>query len=153
MSATESRYVFKANVDRTANSVLRTTAPETTRKLKGYSSLTFLLWYICISAVTFAALFWYFYSNNCSFRSEIIPNLQDYSFYDSYGSGRNYLCNSRIAMVRPALESWFTGEKSPRATNSHTLPTERITFYCLLGNFGDKDYGKFRYFIYDKIIS
>jgi hypothetical protein len=148
MSSKENNKVtVTEHLDRLANSALRTTAPDTTRKLQGLSSYTFLVWYVAASSVSLAALFWYFYTQNCSFRSEIIPNLYDYSFYNSYGSGRNYLCNTRIAMTRPVMESWYTAAPEPKSNNGLSVtPIERITFYCLLGNFKASDYGKFRYF-------
>lgn len=145
----ESPSFWNQHVDKTANSLLLSTAPETTRRLKGILSLTFIIWYGVASCVSFALLFWQFYTQNCSFRSEIIPNLSDFSRYDSYGNGRNYLCNSKIAMEINVAESWFS------ADNSQSLPgttNQKITFYCLLGNFKPDDYGNFRYVINDILV-
>jgi len=161
------------NVDRTANSVLRTTAPETTRIPKGLPSFVFLCWFFAVSSAVFDKLFWYFFTQNCSLRSEIVPNSPEYNLYVSYGTGRNYLCNTKIAStdeMSTHTSTWFTASKNPDRLavfpedtvddptfqvyppTAPTMAPNKIgiygtnkgTDYCLLGNFKASNYRTFR---------
>ena len=123
--------------DLTANKILRITSPKTKYTLSGFNSYSFLFWYIAVSFTVFAVLFWEFYTQSCSVRSEIIPNTRDLQSFDIYNSGRNYLCNAKFMLDIP-VGLVFTGPFDGPFENKVG------TAYCQLGNIPQSDMAKLR---------
>jgi hypothetical protein len=92
-------------VDEVADSMLRSVFPDTTQTLRSTSSLLFIILFISASCCCFGFLFNYFYTQNCTVRTGVVPLFIDPIYYkDTFHSGDRRFCSAKTKQIVGADE-------------------------------------------------
>jgi hypothetical protein len=121
-----------------ATKLLRTVVPDSIYNLFGIAGLSFTAWFVAVSCVVFGVLFWYFYTQNCTLKSAVVPNVPEFSVYDAFNSKSQYICNAKLA-VPGELGAVFSPLPMDSSVNKQVQ-----AFYCQLGNIPCSAYGRFQ---------